>query len=207
MPSSSKAGRWPFKPDNGSPNLLDGTMLVMVVARRRPSRVAYQRQHSEEQRQWALAYLGGKCVRCGSIERLEFDHIIPATKRYTISSKIGRFSKERLLPELRKCQLLCRPCHDKKSRAEFEAPDWHHGTTTGYQRYNCRCRPCSDAQAEFNRRQRVSSGGRGPYLKASQRVHGTTARYYAGCRCDLCKAAKAEVERARRLSKQAGVVK
>lgn len=44
---------------------------------------------------------GGKCVRCGSNERLEFDHIIPLTE--------GGSNTERNL------QLLCEPCNRAKS--------------------------------------------------------------------------------------------
>jgi 5-methylcytosine-specific restriction endonuclease McrA len=43
---------------------------------------------------------GGKCVRCGSNERLEFDHIIPLTE--------GGSNTERNL------RLLCETCNRKK---------------------------------------------------------------------------------------------
>jgi hypothetical protein len=43
----------------------------------------------------------GKCVKCGSIELLEFDHIIPVAE--------GGSSTERNV------QLLCEPCNRKKS--------------------------------------------------------------------------------------------
>jgi hypothetical protein len=33
-----------------------------------------------------IEMLGGKCARCGSAESLEFDHIDPSTKKFTISS-------------------------------------------------------------------------------------------------------------------------
>lgn len=44
---------------------------------------------------------GGKCVRCGSNERLEFDHIIPVSE--------GGSNTERNI------QLLCEPCNRSKS--------------------------------------------------------------------------------------------
>jgi len=33
----------------------------------------------------ALDILGGKCIKCGSLENLEFDHIDPSSKLFTIS--------------------------------------------------------------------------------------------------------------------------
>ncbi len=61
-----------------------------------------------------LELLGGKCVRCESVEDLEFDHIDPATKEFTISNGFT-FGFIRLVDEAYKCQLLCRPCHKNKT--------------------------------------------------------------------------------------------
>ena len=73
-----------------------------------------QKRIRKERRQYLREYLGGKCVRCGATERLEFDHIIPANKSYTIGCNITSFSIEELILEVDKCQLLCRPCHIQK---------------------------------------------------------------------------------------------
>jgi hypothetical protein len=73
-----------------------------------------QKRIRKERRQYLREYLGGKCVRCGATERLDFDHIIPANKSYTIGSNITCFSIEELILEVDKCQLLCRPCHIQK---------------------------------------------------------------------------------------------
>ena len=75
-----------------------------------------QRRIRKERRQYLEEYLGGKCVKCGATERLDFDHIIPADKSYTIGSNITCFSLEELILEVDKCQLLCRPCHIQKGR-------------------------------------------------------------------------------------------
>lgn len=80
-----------------------------------------QRKIRDERRQYLREYLGGKCVRCGSIENLEFDHIIRETKSFTIGSSLTCFSIEDLILEVDKCQLLCRPCHIDKTREEG---DW-----------------------------------------------------------------------------------
>ena len=78
--------------------------------------VENQRRIRKERRQYLEEYLGGKCVRCGATEKLDFDHIIPADKCYSIGTNITCFSIEELILEVDKCQLLCRPCHIQKGR-------------------------------------------------------------------------------------------
>lgn len=58
--------------------------------------------------------LGGECVRCGATSDLQMDHIDRSTKSFEIS-KLWSVSKARYDAEVAKCQLLCRPCHRKKS--------------------------------------------------------------------------------------------
>jgi 5-methylcytosine-specific restriction endonuclease McrA len=53
---------------------------------------------------------GGKCVSCGSTDRLEFDHIDPDTKLYAIG-KLWSRNKGEVDAEVDKCQLLCYDCH------------------------------------------------------------------------------------------------
>ena len=83
--------------------------------------VEEQRKIRDDRRTILRNRLGGKCVRCGSIENLEFDHIIKETKSFTIGSSLTCFSIEELILEVDKCQLLCRPCHIDKSHEEG---DW-----------------------------------------------------------------------------------
>jgi 5-methylcytosine-specific restriction endonuclease McrA len=33
-----------------------------------------------------IEMLGGRCVRCGAVEDLEFDHIDPTTKRFAVGA-------------------------------------------------------------------------------------------------------------------------
>jgi AraC-like DNA-binding protein len=83
----------------------------------------YHRKRAREYKKRALDLLGGKCVKCGSTEYLEFDHIDPSMKTFHIGSQITG-SWEETEKELKKCQLLCRRCHHKKSAeemAEFNA--------------------------------------------------------------------------------------
>ena len=56
--------------------------------------------------------LGNKCVKCGATENLQFDHIDPKTKCFNVNPQD---SWEKTLPELYKCQLLCKPCHTEKT--------------------------------------------------------------------------------------------
>jgi len=68
---------------------------------------------------WAsrrAAYLAGKsCAKCGSDDRLEVDHINPASKTtHRMWSRSQAFTGA----ELGKCQVLCHTCHKAKSAAE-----------------------------------------------------------------------------------------
>jgi hypothetical protein len=74
----------------------------------------------EFNRKWVAArraawFAGKQCVKCGSTESLELDHIDPATK---VSHSIWSWTAERREAELAKCQVLCRKCHQEKSLTE-----------------------------------------------------------------------------------------
>lgn len=59
-----------------------------------------------------VEYKGGKCEICGynkCIEALEFHHINPKEKDFSISG--GTKSFNTLKPELDKCILVCANCH------------------------------------------------------------------------------------------------
>lgn len=68
-----------------------------------------------ERREFALAELGGKCVKCGSTDSLEIDHISREDKAFAISRPPN---EKAFKEELKKCQLLCYPCHRTKSTEE-----------------------------------------------------------------------------------------
>ena len=70
-------------------------------------------------RQQLIEHLGGKCVACGVTENLQFDHINRADKLYTIG-KILDWNMSRILPEVDKCQLLCKECHRIKTRVNHD---------------------------------------------------------------------------------------
>ena len=77
-----------------------------------------RREQHKEKRAICLEYLGGKCVKCGTIHNLQFDHIDRTTKKYEISTKLS-YNFDTLKEELDKCQLLCAPCHLEKTAKEW----------------------------------------------------------------------------------------
>jgi len=110
----------------------------------------YNRERYHRMRAWMHEILGGKCVQCQSVEGLEIDHRNPATKRYTVTDMWG-YSKENVLKELKKCQLLCKPCHIEKTVIDLgntRTPGTH-GTLSAY-RY-CHCSKCRSVKSEYMR--------------------------------------------------------
>jgi DNA-binding CsgD family transcriptional regulator len=71
-----------------------------------------------------VAEAGGRCARCGydrCIAALQFHHLDPSTKSFTVSSNGVTRSLERAREEARKCVLLCANCHAEVEDG-FEAP-------------------------------------------------------------------------------------
>ena len=77
----------------------------------------YSRNYYYRQKSKFIKLLGGKCANCSSTYKLQFDHIDCNDKKFNFSNFMSH-SKEDILKELKKCQLLCRRCHDKKSKKE-----------------------------------------------------------------------------------------
>ena len=101
----------------------------MTPEEKREARRKWNREHREKRRasqrksaakryhrrkQEAIAFLGGVCVVCGTTEDLEFDHIDPAEVAFRVPMNMSR-RWETLLPELKKCQLLCHEHHADKT--------------------------------------------------------------------------------------------
>ncbi|MEM1416560.1 MAG: HNH endonuclease [Myxococcota bacterium] len=68
----------------------------------------------------ARFFAGKSCVKCGSVERLELDHIDPAQK---VTHSIWSWSQARREAEIAKCQVLCRRCHKRKTRDQVARLD------------------------------------------------------------------------------------
>lgn len=92
----------------------------------------YMKSRYLKRRLNAIEKLGGCCKICGEDDYtlLEFDHIDPKTKEFTIA-KASSFSEERFNKELDKCQLLCKTCHKIKSSREFENKQNYHVCVCG----------------------------------------------------------------------------
>jgi hypothetical protein len=112
----------------------------------------------EYQRQWVARrraewFADKVCLRCGSIDGLELDHIDWRTK---VSHSIWSWSAARRAKELKKCQVLCHDCHLQKSIGDM--PDrgiqvYQHGTYSTYRR-GCKCEPCMTSSREQRARHR-----------------------------------------------------
>lgn len=95
--------------------------------------------------------LGGKCVDCGALDNLEFDHVDPTTKTYDVG-KILTHKRSKVLAELEKCVLRCSLCHVKKSTREQSVE--HGQGLTG--KRNCGCPLCAPLKAAYMRKRRGS---------------------------------------------------
>ena len=106
----------------------------------------YQRQWIAKRRKdWFDA--NGPCVRCGSWERLELDHIDHTTK---ITHRIWSWAEERRLKELAKCQILCHFCHGQKSWNDQGRKRMSHPSHSSYCA-GCRCQGCKAAHSAQER--------------------------------------------------------
>ncbi len=109
----------------------------------------YMNERYDRRKQKALKQLGNKCVKCGSDKDLQFDHISPQNKEYTICKKLASVSEVKFQEELKKCQLLCVVCHQEKTLIDLGqvSAKTTHGTLSSY-RY-CKCVLCKKAQADY----------------------------------------------------------
>lgn len=153
----------------------------------------YHREYYHVRRRRALEYLGGKCVKCGSTENLEIDHVERSDKEFNISKNLT-VSNPTVRAELDKCQLLCRKHHLAKTAKENGG--FTHGTTYAWMRKKCRCDVCEPVWRAWNDSRNAArrrGAVRGPY-DTSPVVCGTERSYRKGCRCGDCR--KAHTDRA-----------
>ena len=57
------------------------------------------------------------CVNCGCtgdmsiLTEFDYHHIDPKTKILAVSDMLGTFGRPKVIAEMQKCELLCKPCH------------------------------------------------------------------------------------------------
>jgi hypothetical protein len=97
------------------------------------------RAYAKKQRdEW---FTGKVCVDCGGTDRLEVDHLDPATKVSNINWKSSKKQRE---AELSKCTVRCYHCHKKRTALQQSHPIIH-GLYVSYHRRGCRCELCGGA--------------------------------------------------------------
>lgn len=151
-----------------------------------------------------LEVLGPCCVKCGSTENLQADHIDPTSKSFDIGSS-GNRREAAIRAELAKCQRLCRPCHNYKTVDDRGFQHASHGNTAMY-RGGCRCGPCREANTAYCRAQR--GGVRTITSRYAPVVCGTERAYKRGCRCNVCMCAmraRSRQQHAKRKAARTGV--
>jgi hypothetical protein len=170
----------------------------------------YMRTRYRERRTFAVAYLGGKCLKCGSIDDLQFDHIDRTTK-YRNLPEMGFYSQKRFMEELGKCQLLCGDCHRAKTFVDFGqvSARGSHGTLSSF-RY-CKCDLCRKASRDYNRARKIRITGNEPKPRTDVIKHGTRAGYLKEGylkmeHCRACMDANTAYTRELKLRKKNGVV-
>lgn len=74
-------------------------------------------ERAKDRKKQAVAYKGGKCVRCGyskCIASLHFHHVSPEKKSFSLSKMLAKKGFEAVKDELDKCELLCANCHGEE---------------------------------------------------------------------------------------------
>lgn len=76
---------------------------------------ATRRRQNQRQLTWDYL-LDHPCVCCGESDPvvLDFDHIDPTKKLFTIGTAL-KHSRQKVLDEIKKCQVLCSNCHRRKT--------------------------------------------------------------------------------------------
>ena len=76
------------------------------------------RRHLKRIGEWLSEYKKGlACIRCSESHpaTLQFHHRDPKEKEFSIGEyRRGKFSRERILKEIGKCDVICANCHSKE---------------------------------------------------------------------------------------------
>jgi len=76
---------------------------------------------ADNQQKMILYLLEHPCVDCGMSNPicLHPDHINPETKSFQIGSKMSKYNWEKILIELKKCEIRCANCHMIRTSIQF----------------------------------------------------------------------------------------
>ena len=78
----------------------------------REARRRSKRARDQQYRRWLREVTSGMlCISCGAVDRLIFHHRDPTTKAFAIGA--GSHPIPKALDEMQKCDVLCRPCHNR----------------------------------------------------------------------------------------------
>lgn len=102
----------------------------------------YQLERYHRLRIESISQLGGRCVICGTTDTLEFHHINPEEKSFTIGD-LWSIGRDKIQEELKKCELRCSKHHKEVHQAS-------HGTLGYYRHQKCRCDLCRDANRVYH---------------------------------------------------------
>ena len=110
-----------------------------------------------EKKAKAIDLIGEGCVDCGSVDRLEFDHL--RDKLFNIASLLsGEYSWGKIVTEVKKCELRCRHCHALKTcKGRGFIMGNPHGNISTYANLKCRCNECKAANTAYYRLRRATA--------------------------------------------------
>lgn len=111
----------------------------------------YMKNRWQRRRTETIAVMGGRCAECLSTKGLEFDHIDPSQKSFSVS-KSTTVAIHKWWLEIAKCQLLCEDCHQEKTIKEQSVE--HGGGLTG--KKNCKCQLCRTTRNAYMRKWKAS---------------------------------------------------
>ena len=101
------------------------TQRARDTYRKNPTRAMDQaRAFKRDKRQWIFSLKNRPCIDCGGVfhpECMDFDHMDHDEKELCISAMYRRnFSREKILAEVDKCEVVCSNCHRMRTKARSE---------------------------------------------------------------------------------------
>ena len=127
--------------------------IYLEAAERNEYQKNLMRERYHSKRQALIAELGGKCSRCGSKKNLQIDHKDRKKKEFR-AADVHSVSDERLQKAKKNFQVLCEECHRDKTHESWDygGNKSQHGSYWRYRKHGCRCKKCTEAFREANRR-------------------------------------------------------